>query len=143
MWFFQLPGAPERALRWRDYAMIDFLWGMWSPGWDYPESRVEAVKETFDTGETTVNALQYYRDTVGSSLASLLGGDRPSLADVPPVRTPTLVLCGADDGCIAPELFDHAGRIVDECRVVRVRDAGHFVHQERPQVVGDEIASWI
>lgn len=143
MWFFQLPSAPERALQWRDYAMIDFLWGLWSPGWDRPDSRIEAVKETFDTGETTANALQYYRDTVGSSLASLRGGDRPSLTDVQPVRTPTLLLCGADDGCIPPKLFDHADSIVEECRVVRVREAGHFMHQERPEVVGDEIVAWL
>lgn len=143
MWFFQLPTAPERALRWRDYALIDFLWGLWSPGWDYPEARVEAVKETFDTGDTTANALQYYRDTVGSSIETLLAGDQPSLEDVPPIRTPTLLLCGTDDGCIAPELFDHAETLVQDCRVVRVRDAGHFLHQERPEVVGEEIVEWL
>lgn len=143
MWFFQLPAVPERALRWRDFALVEFLWGLWSPEWSYPPERIERVKETFRAEGTVENALQYYRDTVELSPSALFGDGRPSLAEVPPVETPTLVLCGEDDGCIGPELFDRADEVIDECRVVRVRDAGHFLHRERPDVVGEEILSWV
>ncbi len=143
MWFFQLPDVPERALRWREFALLELLWGTWSPGWDYPPERMEHVKETFATGDTVEHALEYYRDTVGSSLRSLVSGEVPDLEDVPPIRTPTLVVTGADDGCMGTELFDHADVVIEECRVVRVRDAGHFVHLERPDVVGDEIVAWL
>jgi len=143
MWFFQLPDAPERALQWRDYALVEFLWGLWSPGWKAPEERVEAVKRTFRTGDTATNALQYYRDTVGPAIRSLATGQRPSLDDTPTIETPTLVVCGDRDGCIGSELFEHADTVIDDCRVVRVRDAGHFMHQERPAVVGDEIVEWV
>lgn len=143
MWFFQLPAIPERALRWRDFALVDFLWGLWSPGWDYPEARISDVKETFRAEETVEAALQYYRDTVTLSIPELFTEGPPSLADVPPIRTPTLVICGEDDGCIGPELFDHADEVIEECRVVRVREAGHFVHQERPDVVCEEILEWL
>jgi pimeloyl-ACP methyl ester carboxylesterase len=139
MWLFQLSDVPERALRWRDFALIDFLWGTWSPGWDYPSNRIREVKETFRADGTVEAALRYYRDTVGPSLSSLARGDRPSLEDVPPVRTPTLVLAGEEDGCIGPELFEHADEIIKECRVARVREAGHFLQQEKPDVVSDEI----
>jgi pimeloyl-ACP methyl ester carboxylesterase len=142
MWFFQLPDVPERAFRWRAFSFVEFLWGLWSPGWEYPETRIEAVKETFRTGDTVECALGYYRDTVDPSVTDLVG-ERPSLAEVPPVRTPTLVVCGADDGCIGPELFAHADEIVDDCRVVRVPGAGHFMHQERPEVVGREIVDYL
>jgi pimeloyl-ACP methyl ester carboxylesterase len=139
MWFFQVPDVPERALRWRDFALIEFLWGTWSPNWEYPDTRIDEVKDTFRAEGTVEAALQYYRDIVGSSLSSFVRGDRPSVDDVPPIRTPTLVLAGEADGCIGPALFDHADEIIEECRVVRVRDTGHFMQQEKPDVVSDEI----
>ena len=147
MWFFQLPDVPERALRWREFALVEFLWGLWSPGWDYPDERIEAVKETLRTDDTADHAVQYYRDTVRPQVSSLVGSllrrDPPSTEDVAPVRTPTLVIAGERDGCIGPEMFEHADEIIEECRVVRVRDAGHFMHQERPDVVGRELVSFL
>ena len=142
MGFFQLPDVPERALRWRNFAFIDFLWGVWSPDWDYPEARINDVKETFRAEGTVENALQYYRDTVDPSIPVGEGG-RPSLDDVQTIQTPTLVICGERDGCIRPELFEHAGEVIADCRVVCVPNAGHFMHQERPEVVGDEIVSFL
>lgn len=147
MWFFQLPDAPERALRWREFAFVEFLWSIWSPGWDYPDDRIDAVTDTLGTDDTVEHALQYYRDTVRGGVTSLIGSllrlDPPSTDDVPPVTTPALVVCGADDGCIAPALFEHADEIIEDCRVVRIRDAGHFMHRERPDVVGDEVVSFL
>lgn len=143
IWFFQLPGVPERALRWRSFRLLEFLWGRWSPDWDYPSARLSNVEETFRAEGTVENALQYYRDTVRPSLREAVTGGPPSLADVPPIRTPTLVLCGEDDGCIDPALFDRAEEVLEECRVVRVREAGHFLHQERPDVVREEIREWV
>lgn len=142
MWFFQLPDVPERALRWRNFAFIDFLWGLWSPEWDYSDARINDVKETFRAEGTVENALQYYRDTMRPSVREI-AGDRPSIEDVPPVRTPTLVIYGDRDGCIGPELFEHADEIIEECRVVRVPGAGHFVHQERADAMGEEIVEFV
>jgi pimeloyl-ACP methyl ester carboxylesterase len=147
MWFFQLPDTPERALRWRDFALVEFLWGMWSPGWNYPPERIEAVKDTFRSGDTADHALQYYRDTIRPQIEALVGSflrlDPHSIDDVAPVRTPTLVVAGERDGCIGPELFEHADEVIEDCRVVRVREAGHFMHQERPDVVGEEIVEYL
>ena len=142
MWFFQLPDAPERALRWRNFALIDFLWGTWSPDWNYPDARINDVKETFRAEGTVENALQYYRDTTRPPVPKL-GDAPPSLAELPPIETPTLVLCGTRDGCIAPELFDHAPEVISDCRVVRVPNAGHFIHQERSEAVCDEITAFL
>ncbi|PSP67025.1 alpha/beta hydrolase [Halobacteriales archaeon QS_1_69_70] len=147
MWVFQLPDVPERALRWRDFALLEALWTLWSPGWEAPDERIESVTTTFRAGETAEHALEYYRDTVGAQLSSLAGDllrlDPPSIEDVPPVRTPSLVIAGEDDGCIGPELFDHASDIIEEARVVRIQDAGHFMHREWPEVVGEEIVAYV
>jgi pimeloyl-ACP methyl ester carboxylesterase len=144
MWFFQLPGAPERALRWRDFELVEFLWGLWSPAWDYRRSRIESVKATLDREDTVEHALSYYRQIVGGSLKGMLRSGPPSPEDAPTIEVPGLLVTGARDGCIGTELFDEAHRAFEaDCRVLRVNDAGHFVHQERPTVVGDEVVRFV
>jgi pimeloyl-ACP methyl ester carboxylesterase len=146
MWFFQLPDVPERALRWDDFSLVEFLWGTWSPSWDYPEERVAAVKETLAAGDTVENALAYYRQIVGPGLRSLVTLDRPRVDDEPHVAVPTLVLAGQEDGCIGPELFaDVEGAFADgvELRVATVSRAGHFLHQEQPDVVGEQVVGFL
>jgi pimeloyl-ACP methyl ester carboxylesterase len=140
VWFFQLPGLAERTLRRDDFAMIEVLWNLWSPGWDYPEERIESVTETFRTDGTADAALQYYRQFVNPLVSDLFRNGRPDPDDTPPIAVPGLVIAGADDGCIGPELFADAGdAFAADARVVRIRDAGHFVHQEQPDVVAEEV----
>lgn len=141
IWLFQLPGVAERALRAREFALVDLLWSTWSPTWDYPRERVDEVKETLDTGDTVEHALAYYREMVDASVHRLVE-DRNS-PERSRFETPTLVLAGSDDGCIGDELFDRAGEAFETARVVKVRDAGHFVHRERPEVVADELTGFL
>lgn len=141
VWLFQFPGLAERALTEREFLLVEFLWGMWSPGWDWPDERMASVKETLGTDDTVSHALQYYRDMVNGSMKGLARRGLPDPVPDEPFETPTLVLAGADDGCIAPELFDRTGEAFETARVVEVRDAGHFMHCERPGVVADEIAA--
>jgi pimeloyl-ACP methyl ester carboxylesterase len=146
MWFFQLPDVPERALRWDDFSLVEFLWGVWSPSWDYPEERIGSVKETLATGDTVENALAYYRQIVGAGLRSMVSLDQPEVDDEPHVAVPTLVLAGQEDACIGPELFaDVEGAFADgvERRVATVPRAGHFLHQERPDVVGEQVVEFL
>ena len=144
MWFFQVPGAPERALRWRDFEFVEFLWGLWSPGWDYSRSRIESVKSTFARGDTVEHALEYYRQIMGSSLKELVTSGPPSPDERPTIEVPALLVTGARDGSIGTELFDEADRAFDgPCRVLRVKEAGHFMHQERPSLVGDEVRRFL
>lgn len=137
MLFFQLPAVPEWALRADDFALVEFLWGTWSPTWAYPDDRIEAVRETLRTDDTVSHALAYYRQ-----LRDLVAADDGG-ADTE-IRTPTLVLAGANDGCIGRALFEDADEaLAGRSRVAVVRDAGHFLHQERPDVVHEEIRSFV
>jgi pimeloyl-ACP methyl ester carboxylesterase len=143
VWFFQLPGLAERTLRREDFAMIEVLWNLWSPGWDYSDGRIESVRETFRTGDTADAALQYYRQFVNPLVSDLARNGRPDPDDAPPIEVPGLVIAGADDGCIGPALFENAAEAFDaDARVVRIRDAGHFVHRERPDVVAEEVVEF-
>jgi pimeloyl-ACP methyl ester carboxylesterase len=145
VWLFQAPGLAERAVRWQDFALVEFLWGIWSPSWDYPGERIESVKATLAAGETVENALAYYRQITGTALGRILvRGELPGMDREPHIEVPTLVLAGAQDGCIGPGLFEGLEGAFDaRCRVVRIADAGHFLHQERPEVVGEEVVSFL
>jgi pimeloyl-ACP methyl ester carboxylesterase len=139
MSFFQIPGLAEETLRRDDFALIERLWRLWSPGWEYPEERIESVRETFRTGQTVEAALQYYRSFFEAFL-SRPGGD---LA-ISGIDVPTLLLAGRNDGCIGTSMFEHSS----DCYAARQRteivgNAGHFLHAERPEYVGDLILDFV
>jgi pimeloyl-ACP methyl ester carboxylesterase len=136
MVFFQHRLADEALAR-DDFAFIERLWRDWSPGWTPPREALDAVKETFRRPGTVAAALGYYRASMGQvfdappeQLDAMLAGMGM------PIAAPALYLHGADDGCIASELaggmdaFFPAGLHTET-----VPGAGHFLHQERPDVV--------
>lgn len=141
IWLFQLPGA-VRLLRARDFALVDALYGAWSPGFQDDE-HVAGVKETLATGDTASNAVAYYRDMVTATVEGIRANGIRDPSEGRTMTTPTLLLTGADDWCIGTELYERADEAFETCRVVRVRDAGHFLHRERPGVVADELRAWL
>lgn len=140
IWLFQLPGAP-RLLRARDYALVDTLYGSWSPGFA-DDAHVARVKETLAEGDTAANAVGYYRDMAAATIEGIAENGIRDPSEGYVFSTPTLLLTGADDWCIGTELYDRADEAFETCRVVRLRDAGHFLHRERPDVVADELRAW-
>ncbi|PSQ32723.1 alpha/beta hydrolase [Halobacteriales archaeon SW_10_68_16] len=151
--FFQLPWLPERVLRARDFALVEFLWATWSPTWDYPEDRLAAVKDTFREEGTVEAALSYYRQFGRQATEKLADDaiarrfheeDEDDANGDGGIEVPALVLAGTEDGCIGHELFDDAeAAFAGRCRCVTVDGAGHFLHRERPDVVADEILSFV
>ena len=134
---FQVPGLAERALRAREFALIDILWSLWSPGWDYSQRHIEAVKDTFRSPGTVAAALSYYRQFARRLVRHPPVGDD---GEDDGIDVPGLVVAGEHDGCIGRELFVDADAVFEvRCRVVSVREAGHFMHRERTDVVAEEI----
>jgi pimeloyl-ACP methyl ester carboxylesterase len=145
VWFFQLPVVSEHYLQASDFSLIEILWNLWSPGWDYDRAHLEGVKETFRSRGTVKASLQYYRQFVRPMAMSVLRDGPQDPDTVPDIETPALVLAGERDGCIGPELFRTTeAAFADDvaCRVARINGAGHFMHRERPDVVTDEIRSF-
>lgn len=139
MALFQIPGVAEEIVRRNDFALVERLWNMWSPNWDYSDERFEAVKETFSTGQTVEAALLYYRGLFDQFLTR----PQKELA-IAGIETPTLLVTGANDGCISPDLYAEShqcyeGRFAFE----QITGAGHFVHVERPTVVGERIVAFV
>jgi pimeloyl-ACP methyl ester carboxylesterase len=143
MFFFQTPLA-DMALVHDDFRFLERLWSDWSPGWRWPAEEMEALKETFRQPGVAGAALAYYRHTLNPLL------QRPELAatqervQMSPVTVPSLYIHGAADGCIGLELADGM-EIFFPAGLERlvVPEAGHFVHQERPDVVNAKLLEFL
>lgn len=141
--FFQWAGISDFYVHWRSFAYLERLWRRWSPGWAIPAATLDEVKAVFGAPGVVPAALSYYRQggdrrsSAGRSSARLLGS---------PLQVPVLGLCGTRDGCIGADIF-HRSMPADDFpaghRICEVADAGHFLHQERPEEVNALLLEWI
>lgn len=139
MYLFQIPGFAEELLRRDDFAFLERLWRMWSPGWSPPDERLEEVKETFREGETVEAALQYYRSFYEEVVAQPAGS-----MEIRGIDAPTLLIGGREDGCITSSMYRDAGKCFSGRHSVEVvNGAGHFVHQEKPDAVADSVLNFV
>jgi pimeloyl-ACP methyl ester carboxylesterase len=61
-----------------------------------------------------------------------------------PVTVPTLYFQGATDGCIGGELLDGMEALFPNgLEKVIVPGAGHFVHQEKPELVNAKVLGFL
>ena len=138
MTFFQVPGLAEETVRRDDFALLERLWSMWSPGWDYGD-RLEEVKETFREGDTVEAALLYYRAFFKDVLSGPLDKMR-----VRGIEVPTLLVAGRDDGCVTVSAFEDSTRCYDaRAELETVGGAGHFMHAEKPDTFADRVVEFV
>lgn len=136
---FQIPGHGEELLRRDDFALLERLWQLWSPNWSYGDDELEAVKETFRTGETVEAALQYYKD-----MFDMFVTRRRSQLGMSGLDVPSLLLAGGSDGCISADMFEGATDCFDARAELEVLPtAGHFMHAEQPDAVADRILEFV
>ncbi len=143
MFFFQTPFA-DMAVPFDDYRFIDRLWADWSPAWQAPKDEMAALKDTFRQAGVVAAALAYYRETLNPAQ------QRPRLAELQarvstaPISVRTLYFHGARDGCVGVELLAGMEQLFPQgLDTVIVPDAGHFVHQEQPEVVNARILEFL
>lgn len=140
MFYFQLPFA-DAGVALDDFAFIERLWHDWSPGWDFPQSELDSLKRTLGRPGVLSAALAYYRHTFNPP------PNAPTFAEVmvpQQIQVATLYLHGRDDGCIGVELADGIETFFDnQFTKVIVEDAGHFLHQERPDEINRLILEFL
>ena len=135
MFFFQMPFA-EAAVAHDDFRFLDRLRQDWSPGWRSSASDMEAIKATFRAPGVLQAALGYYRCTLNPALQDPALADAQIRLGMAPVEVPALYLHGTDDGCIGVSLAQGMEPFFPRgLRTELIADAGHFVHQERPDEV--------
>jgi pimeloyl-ACP methyl ester carboxylesterase len=139
---FQLPVFPERQLL-RDGALrVGRLLEKWSaPGWPDPETE-QIYARAMRIPSVAHSALEYHRWLARSGVRP--DGLRYARHMRTPIQAPTLHLHGALDSCVLPRTARGAGRYVEGPYRWRVIDgAGHFAHEERPEVLNTELLGWL
>jgi pimeloyl-ACP methyl ester carboxylesterase len=143
MFFFQHPLA-EAAVMHDDFRFIERLWRDWSPGWQYPSEEMDALKATFRAPGVLQAALGYYRATLNPANQDPGLDELQAQIGMSPVTAPTLYFHGARDGCIGGDLADGMEALFPNgLRKVVIPDAGHFVHQERPDEVNQTVLDFL
>jgi pimeloyl-ACP methyl ester carboxylesterase len=139
---FQLPLLPERRLTRHDAALVGRLLEERSrPGWPEPaESRT--YREAFLIPTVAHCALEYHRWFGRSQLRP--DGRRYARAMRTEVEAPTLHLHGALDPSVLPRTAQGSSRYVAAPYRWRLFEgAGHFPHEEIPDVFDTELLGWL
>lgn len=141
MGFFNVPQISEWVVSRRDYAFIRKLWRDWSPGWT-PEAHVlERVIDSLSQPGVLSATLGYYRAALSLKALTISAEDAYY-----PVPVPLLALTGEQDGCIDSAVFERLMKLEDFPRglkLERIAGAGHFLHQQQPDVVNRLILQWM
>ncbi len=142
MFFFQLPMA-GMAVAMNDFAFIDRLWAEWSPGYVPTADDRAALKAMFAQDGVLEETLAYYRQLFTASAIKPEWGEMAAKAGGP-ISAPTLYLHGHDDGCIGLSVSEGMeAQFTGGLRKVVVPDAGHFLQLEQPNIVADEVLSFL
>jgi pimeloyl-ACP methyl ester carboxylesterase len=142
MYLFTQPLAEEIVAA-DNMAFIDRLWADWSPDYDATEDLAH-VKDCLHERHNLEAAIAYYRAALGSPAesCSAFAAEQQALAETP--TQPTLYLHGARDGCIGADLVREAQSALSPgSRFAIVDHAGHFLQLERPDLVNEEVLSWL
>lgn len=147
--FFQVPLLSDWAVCWRDWALVRWLCGRWSPAvgptpWLLTDRDWAERVERFEAPGVRAGMLAYYRQNL--SLPRLLYGLRGGLRHLQTIPVRTLAITGARDGCMDTRLYDVGLEPADfpaGLRVERLADAGHFVHLEQPEVFIALLLPWL
>jgi len=141
--FFQLGKLADWALERNDFAFVDKLWRDWSPGWDAPQDEVERVKTAFRQPGVKLAALGYYRAFFKAADPRYQEAQR-LLAE--PYQVPFMTLLGEKDGCLNHEVSVNCMFEADfkaGLEVHSIKDAGHFMHQEKPDAINALLIDWV
>lgn len=143
MFFFQTPFA-EPAVAHDDFAFLERLWADWSPGWRWPAEDMARLKETFRQPGVLGAALGYYRALFNPALQQPQYAALQNRMMLEPIDVPAMMVHGANDGCVGVELLEGMAAFFPRgLRVEVVPGAGHFVHEEAPDVVNRALLDFL
>jgi epoxide hydrolase 4 len=141
MLFFQLPVLPERFLAAGDYGPLRAALRAGVVRDDAftdedLQRHVAAAKASGGLG----GGINYYRSMGRAKIRNRwrMPSDTRGSVDVP-----TLVIWGEQDFVLGPELADPPAALVPDARVVRVEDAGHWVHLDAAELVNAELLAFL
>lgn len=137
MFFFQIPMLPELLMRWTDYAPLraSVKNDPCRPGAVTDDELARYLEAWSQPGALTAT-INYYRAALRPS--SLLKSGKP-----PRVDTPVLIIWGEHDRYLGPEVAMPDPELAPNVRLVRIPDASHFAHYDRPEKVNQLLLDFL
>ncbi|HEY3354784.1 MAG TPA: alpha/beta fold hydrolase [Polyangia bacterium] len=123
IFFFQLPRLPERMVLREGFMRQLFRANLADPD-AIPEHELNLFDAALHEPGAATAAINYYRAAI-----------RHPLIGAHPVACPTLIVWGARDRALGPEVLAAITPLAPRRTVHVLEDAGHFVHEERPHQV--------
>jgi pimeloyl-ACP methyl ester carboxylesterase len=132
IFFFQLPWLPEYALSRNHASEIGrILRGAAVQKQVFPREVTAKFQEAMSKPGAMTASLNYYRQLFRRLPASL----RQSPEDTPRITAPTLLIWGEQDIALGLSLTEGLEQWVEHIQIRRIADSGHWVQQEKPELV--------
>lgn len=120
IFFFQLPVLPERFLSKRNFEAFDKMFSK------FPKEDIQKYKVAFSQEGAVTAAINYYRNVFGEMRKKRTWTK---------LKIPTLMIWGEKDIALGKELTFGTEKFVEDIKIKYIPDAGHWVQQEKPELV--------
>jgi epoxide hydrolase 4 len=128
IFFFQLPGLPERTFRRNGFAYaVKTLRASSRPG-TFTDADIALYREAWSQPGAVRSSIHWYRAAPRFQNKLARGGDGR-------VRVPTLLLWGAQDRFLGREMAQPSIDLCDDGRLEFFEDATHWLQHEEPETV--------
>ncbi len=131
--FFQLPWLPEASIR---LALRSTLQGSAATPGAFTQDALDVYMNNISQPGVATAMINYYRATFRQGPAWFKTGEQS-------ISMPTLLLWGMKDFALLPELTEGLEEWIDDLRVVRIPDSGHWVPEEKPGVMSDNLIEFL
>lgn len=134
IFFFQLPGLPERLFRRNNFAYAaKSLQATSRPG-TFTDADLEVYREAWRQPGAVRSMIHWYRAALRSQ------PERPATSRV---RVPTLLLWGTKDRFLGREMAQPSIDLCDDGRLEFFDDASHWIHHEEPEKVNRRLIEFL
>jgi epoxide hydrolase 4 len=135
--FFQIPGLPEMLLRAFDHALIRRVF-------DHGPARAGALSAAqIDNHVNALRARGSLSGAVNYYRAAARMPDRELIRATKRIAQPALVIWGAKDRYLSPELLHGLDQWVSDVRIVRLEHATHWLHHDEPERVSELLIDFL
>jgi pimeloyl-ACP methyl ester carboxylesterase len=136
MFFFQLPGIPERAMTAKDARAIrGAFYDMAVDKTHFTADVLDRYARDAQRPGAMTGMINWYR--AAFRLQGKLAGPWPM------IETPTLIIWGEEDSVLGVELLDGTDAHVRDLTIKRLPGVSHWVQQEAPEKVNPILKGWL
>jgi pimeloyl-ACP methyl ester carboxylesterase len=110
---------------------------------------VQTIMERAFSPNTDPKLIQLAANNMGKTRPSVLHSDFTAcnafdmMSSITKIRYPTLVICGQDDQLTPARYSQYMASQIPKAELRIIPDAGHMVMLEQPQIVADELSSFL